>query len=375
MMRSLVNLHRVETGFDSHHLLSAYAGHFLPNRTYQEMIQVHAADFRRILDRLRALPGVVSVAGATELPYYDRADERSLDPVTTRGQADAERRANLPVAAADITPGYLRTMGIPLLDGRDFTEMDDWKMPLVALVSHRLAERLWPGRSAIGQMIRLGDESPENPWHRVIGVVGNTRWSALERRAGGEVYFSYRQWPTPKLHLLVRSLGDPMPLAGDLRRIVQDVNPENAITYVASMDGIMEDALWQRRLWAYVLAAFAGLALLLVSVGVYGVVSHTVGQRMREIGIRVALGAGTRDVLRLVVSHGLAMVLAGIALGVTASLALARTVGRLLYGVSATDPWTLIGVSTVLGILALLACCIPARRAARVAPTVSLRGD
>jgi predicted permease len=375
MMRSFLNLHRVDTGFESHGLLSAYAGHFLPNRTYQDMIQVHAADFRRILDRLRELPGVESVAGSTELPYYNRADDRALNPVATRGQSDDEQRANLAVANADITPGYLRTMGIPLLDGRDFTENDDWKAPLVALVSRRLAQTLWPGRAAVGQMIRLGDESPENPWHRVIGVVGNTRWNAVERRSGGEVYFSYRQWPTPKLHLLVRTAGDPMRLATDLRRIVVDVNSENAITYVASMESILDDALWQRRLWAYILTSFAALALLLVSVGVYGVVSHTIGQRMREIGIRVALGATARDVLRLIVGQGLAMVIAGVALGVVASLALARSVGRLLYGVSATDPVTLVAVSTVLGLVALLACSVPARRALRVDPTVTLRAE
>jgi putative ABC transport system permease protein len=224
-------------------------------------------------------------------------------------------------------------------------------------------------------MIRLGEESPENPWHRVIGVVGNTRWNAIERRDGGEVYFSYRQWPTPKLHLLVRTLGDLGPLAADLRRIVQDVNPENAITYIESMNGILDDALWQRRLWAYPLASFAGLALLLVSVGVYGVVSHTVGQRTREIGIRLALGAGPRDVLRLVVGQGLAMVMGGVILGLAASLTLAPAVGRLLYGVSGTDPLTLVAVSGVLGVVAFVACSIPARRALRVDPTITLRAE
>jgi putative ABC transport system permease protein len=153
------------------------------------------------------------------------------------------------------------------------------------------------------------------------------------------------------------------------------VNPENAITYIESMDGILEDALWQRRLWAYVLASFAALALLLVTVGVYGVVSHTVGQRTREIGIRLALGAGTRDVVRLIVGQGLAMVLGGVILGLAASLALARTVGRLLYGVKATDPLTLMAVSGARGLVAFVACYIPARRARRVDPTVTLRAE
>jgi predicted permease len=376
MMQSFLQLHWTKTGFEAHGLLSAYLGHFLPNRTSQEMIQMHSADFRRILDRLSQLPGVTSTAGSTEIPYYNRPEDRVLDPVAIRGQGYRDQQSNLEVAGADITPGYLTTMRIPLVDGRDFTEADDWHAPLVALVSRQLAETLWPGRSPIGQMIRVGNEGPENPWHRVIGVVGDTRWNATEGRgAGGEVYFSYRQWPTFKLHLLVRARGDPISLAPEIRRIVQDVNPENAITYIQTMDGILDDALWQRRLWAYVLALFAGLALLLVSVGVYGVMSHMVGLRTREIGIRMALGANTRDVLRLIMGQGLTTVLGGIVVGVAAALVLARIMGRLLYGVTATDPVTLLATSAVLALVAFLACWIPARRALRVDPTAALRGQ
>jgi putative ABC transport system permease protein len=376
MMRSFLQLHRTNTGFDAHSLLSAYVGHFLPNRTYQEMIQVHATDFRRILDRLSELPGVIATAGSTEIPYYNRPEDRAPSPVAIRGQDNEAQQSNIAVAGADVTPGYFGAMGIPLLDGRDFTEADDWRVPLVAVVSRHLAETLWPGRPAIGQMIRLGNESPENPWHRVVGVVGDTRWNSTERSgARGEAYFSYRQWPTPKLHLLVRTRGDPLALAPDVRRIVRDVNPENAVTYIQPMDGIVDDALWQRRLWSYVLAVFAGLALVLVSVGVYGVMSHTVGLRTREIGLRMALGADRRDVLRLIVGQGLTTVLSGIVLGVAAALALAGVMGRLLYGVTATDPVTLFAVSGVLGLVALLACSIPARRALRVDPTVALRGQ
>jgi ABC-type antimicrobial peptide transport system permease subunit len=216
----------------------------------------------------------------------------------------------------------------------------------------------------------------ENPWHTVIGVVANTRWNATEERtAGGEAYFSYRQWPTPKLHLLLRSRGDPRSLIPDVRRIVQEVNPENAITYIQPLEGILDDALWQRRLWAFVLASFAGLALLLVSVGVYGVMSHIVSQRRREIGIRRALGAGWGDVVRLIAGQAVTMVLGGLVLGLAAALSLGHVLDRLLYGVSSTDLTTLSAVSGVLGLIALLACSIPARLALRVDPSVTLRGD
>lgn len=172
----------------------------------------------------------------------------------------------------------------------------------------------------------------------------------------------------------MRTRGDPITLR-PLRRIVQDVNPENAITYIQPMDGIVDDALWQRRLWAYVLTSFAGLALVLVSVGVYGVMSHSVGQRTREIGIRMALGAERRDVLRSIVGQGLMMVLAGVGLGLAAALALGRLLSGLLYGMSGTDPVTLVAVSVVLLIIAGLACGLPARRAVRVDPTIALRAE
>ena len=183
----------------------------------------------------------------------------------------------------------------------------------------------------------------------------------LSDAPAGEVYFSYRQWPTPKLHLLVRAEGDPVRLVPELRRIVQEVDPENAITYIRTLDGVMDEALWQQRLWAYVLALFAALALVLVSVGVYGVVSHSVGQRTRELGIRMALGADPRRVLWMIVGEGLGLVLVGVVIGLAATFPLAHVVSPLLYGVTATDPLTLAAVSGVLGLVAFVACSIPAR--------------
>jgi putative ABC transport system permease protein len=339
------------------------------------MIQAHATDFRRILDRLHELPGVTAAGGATQIPFYNRPEHRPLSTVATRGQDDIEQRANLAVAGADITPGFLHTIGIPVLEGRDFTEADDRTSPYVVLVSRRLAQALWPGRPAIGQTIRIGEDSPETKWHRVIGVVGDTRWGALETRSGGEAYFSYRQWPTPKLHLIVRTQGDAAALTAALRRIVQEVNSENAITYVQPMEQLVADTLWQRRLWAYVLASFAGLALILVSIGVYGVMSHSVSQRTREIGIRMALGAGRATVLKSIVGQGLLLVVGGIGLGLVASTALGRLIAGLLYGVSANDPVTLLAVAAALIVVASLACTVPAWRAVRIDPTTALKSD
>jgi putative ABC transport system permease protein len=373
MLQSLLRLQDADLGFESRGVLSANAGHFLPNRSFREMIELHSNDFRRILDRLRALPGVSAVAASGDLPYYSRAENRALRPIVTPGQSDEERRSNLAVATTYVTPGYFATLGIPLLDGRDFTEADDWNAPYVAIVSQRLADTLWPGQSAIGRTIRGGHSVDDNPWHRVIGVAGNTRWTALDLHPSGEIYFTYRQWPIPRMHLLARTAGEPRQLTADLRQIVQDVNPENTIAYIQPFDAIIADALWQRRLWAYVIASFAGVALLLVSGGVYGVVSHGIGQRRREIGLRVALGANRAHVLWLVVRQGIMMALGGLALGLGAALAFARVLDGLLYGIAATDWPTLVAVSILLTTIALLACAIPAARSLRVDPAVTLR--
>jgi putative ABC transport system permease protein len=258
-----------------------------------------------------------------------------------------------------------------LLAGRDFTEADVLKAPKVVLVSSRAAESLWPGRKAVGQEIRWG--YVEKNWGRVIGIVGNTRWNAAERDAGYEIYSSYRQFPGAGWHFLLRTQGNPHSLDAAVRRAIQEEDHEMAVVRITTLDEIVDESLWQRRLWGVLFAAFASIALLLASVGVYGLMSYLVSRRTREIGIRMALGADGRDVLRMVIGQGLRRVAIGIVIGLLGSLALARVMASFLFGVSATDPLTIASVALLLVVIALVACFIPARRAARTDPMIALR--
>jgi putative ABC transport system permease protein len=219
----------------------------------------------------------------------------------------------------------------------------------------------------------VGKLSTDNLWHRVIGVVGDTKWHAAETGKGVEVYYSHRQWPVPAFHTLLRTEGDPASLIPQARRVIHEVNPDIAINEIQPMDEVISEALWQRRLWGALFALFAGVALLLAAVGIYGVMSYLVSQRTREIGVRIALGAQTSDVLRLIVGQGLKVVFIGVAIGLLAALALSRLVKSLLFDVTATDPLTFVAVSLLLVCVAVVACFIPARRATKTDPIIALR--
>jgi putative ABC transport system permease protein len=212
-------------------------------------------------------------------------------------------------------------------------------------------------------------------WRRVIGVVGDTKWHAAETGKSLEVYHSHRQYPIPAIHVLLRTTSDPASLIPPVRRVIHEVNPDIAISDVQPMDEVITDALWQRRLWGVLLALFAGVALLLAAVGLYGVMSYLVTQRTREMGVRVALGARPLDVHRLIVGQGLKLLALGVALGLLGAFALSRLMTSLLFGVSAYDVPTFGGVSLLLAVVALVACFIPARRAAQVEPIIALRSE
>jgi putative ABC transport system permease protein len=375
MMRSFMRLQRVDTGLRTENLLTVYTSRFVTNATREELVKPYTDTWTRVMERLAQLPGVVKVGGGYDIPYKNRPEQREKEHVSTVGQSEQERQQNAPVMSVDVDPSFFDALGIPLLAGRNFSDNDTPNSEPVCIVSKSVAESLWPRREAVGQKLLVGRLSDTNLWHRVIGVVGDTKWHAAETGSGFEVYYSHRQWPVPAFHTLLRVEGDLTSLIPQVRRVIHEVNPDIAINEIKPMDEVITEALWQRRLWGALFALFAGVALLLAAVGIYGVMSYLVSQRTREIGVRMALGAQTGAVLRLIVGQGLKVVVIGVVIGLLAALALARLMKSLLLDVAATDPLTFAAMSLLLVCVAAVACFIPARRAAKIDPIIALRDE
>jgi len=272
-----------------------------------------------------------------------------------------------------VTDGFFRTMGIPLIQGRDFAEADRAGSLPVAIVSQELARRAWPGQSAIGRRLRI--YGPPDVWVTVVGVVGNAKQFTITEALAAQVYQPKAQAPGIFSSVAARTDGDPMTLEEPLRQAIWSVDKDQPVWKIRSMEYLVHRDVAPVQFTTRLVIAFALLALVLAVVGVYGVMSYAVSQRTREIGIRMALGAGRVDVLRMVVGRGLRIVLAATPLGVLAAFASGRLMQRMLYGISATDPTTFLLVPAVLVVVALLACYLPARRAARVDPIVALQAE
>jgi predicted permease len=308
-------------------------------------------------------------AGVTNQLPLDTSDE-------PRAEFSIVGRAPLPSGQGyladyrNASPDYFRTMGIPLRNGRVFTDEDKADHPLVALINETLARRYWPEReNPIGQRLRLGPRFiPE-----IVGIVGDVKDSALNQQTAPAIYASYLQSPEAKMSLVVRAEGDPVNMIRAVEKQVWAVDKDQPMYKIRAMEQVVGDSQSSSRFTLVLLGIFAAVAMGLAAVGIYGVISYTVAQRTREIGIRIALGAARRDVLRLVVGQGTVLASAGVAIGLAGALGLTRVMKSLLFGVSATDPAIFAGAALFLAAVALAASYIPARRAMRVDPTVSLR--
>jgi putative ABC transport system permease protein len=368
MIKSLAHLLNVDPGFKPDRVLTMNIA--LLGSRYPANRQI--AFFEDVRHRVENLPGVVSVGLISSAPlsggvYAGDFSIEGREPASANEDSSADRRM--------ISPEYFNALGIPLIEGRYFTERDDQVSTGVAIVSEGWTRRFLPNEDPIGKRIKLGGRDSTRPWLSIVGVAGDVRDTALESNARPCVYVPYPQFPTSSMALVVRTGVDSKILIPAIRDEVWAIDKDQPVTDVKTMDDYVSDSVAPRRVNALLLGIFAALALILALIGIYGVMSYSVTQRVHEIGIRMALGAQTTDVIKLIVGHGMTAVLAGVAIGLGGSLALSRVMSSLLYGVSATDPMTFAFVSVLLVSFALLASYIPARRATKVDPMIALRHE
>jgi putative ABC transport system permease protein len=363
--RSLMRLLGVQLGFDPRQVVAGYVS--LPDSRYPKEPQQRAF-FRNLTDRVQALPGVVSAGAASELPLQGGNN----GPVVIEGQAAPKDIWSSPlVESCTVTPNYFRTMRIPLLSGRDVAETDAPEQPLVAVINETMARRFWPHQDAVGKRFKHSD--PDAKWITVIGVVGDVREFGLESPAIPEAYYPESQRTSSDLILVVRAANDPQGQVPAIRLALHELDKDLPLYGVQALPEMVSQSSREKRFVALLLALFAAVALALASVGIYGVVSYSVSQRTREIGIRMAFGAEVRNVLGMVLREVLLLVFAGVAAGLLGAWALSRYATSILYAVRATDFATYILAAFLMAVAALAACLVPARRATRVDPMVALR--
>jgi putative ABC transport system permease protein len=331
---------------------------------------VRVAFFEQLLPNLAALPGVVSV-GATASPPLSNGSWTVSITREDHASEDVEN-ARPRTFFSPTTPGLFATIGVPLIEGRDFTTADRLGAAPVAIVNQSAARRLWPDQDAVGRRLKAGQDSV---WRTVVGVVGDVRQMAKQERRREVVYVPHAQNGAQSLTFMLRADGDPTSLTPRIRRLLQARDANLPFYDVRTMRAALAYALWEPRLYAQLLGAFSLVALGIAAVGLYGVMAYRVAQRTREIGIRMALGAERRTVLRMVIGDGMRLTVFGLGIGLAVAFALTRLMASLLFGVSASDPPTYAGVVVILAGSALLACWLPAARASRVDPMVALRHE
>ena len=372
MARTMMRLQGVDPGFRPDHLLTARID--LQGPAWDTPTKRNPF-FARLLEKVSALPGVESAAVTLSLPI----EGSNWGSVFVVRDKPVPPRAELPTSAVvPISAGYFRTMGMRLREGREFTEHDTFEAERVVVVNETFAKRMFPGESAIGKYYKQGwPETPESfaPWRRVVGVVNDVKLNGVDRDTPMQVFIPYPQNPARSAAIVARTSVDPASLGPSLTAVVQSLDSEIPVTRVLPIAQVMSTALARQRLSTVILAVFAGVAILLAAVGLYGLVSHGVTERTREIGVRMALGAERSSVLRLFVIGGVKLAVVGTLVGLVGAYLLTKWIATLLFQVEPTDPATFTVVASLLLVVAALACYIPARRAARIDPLVALRVD
>jgi len=371
MIKSFALLTAVDPGFRPQGVLTLQLS---PPRARVPTPGQEAQFYQDILERMARLPGVISAGGVSALPLAGAGARAAF---YAQGQTEEEIARSGEVQRRMATPGYFQTMGIPLLRGRAFTAADDAAAaPRVAVINQSMAAAVWPGQDAVGR--RIAFDRTAGPWYTVVGLVGDVKNTGLGEDAGWQIYLAYGQNSLPgpaAVTIGVRAVGDPAALAPELRRAVHQADAALPVYNVQTAERVLAASVAEPRFRTALLGAFGALALLLAAVGIYGVLAQSVTQGAHEIGVRVALGAQRSDVYRLVLGKGLLLAVLGMSAGIVASLGLARLISGMLYGVTAHDPLTYAAAAGVLLITAAASCWIPARRATRADPMVTLRHE
>ena len=368
MIRSFENLTHLDPGFRPDHVLVMRTS--LPRPKYGDFVQ-RTSFYTQVLSRVNSIPGAIAAGYTTWVPLTNPGGATGI---TIEGRPQPGPGQTLVPNARIISSDYIRAVGMKFIEGRLFGRQDGSQTPLVALINQTMARNYWPGEDPVGKRFKKGSYQEASPWITIAGIVGDVHQAGLDLPARPEMYLPYQQQEffSPDW-LAVRTSGDPMHLAETIRQEIWAVDKEQPVAGMTLLEDLVDENLAPRRIQASLLGGFAGLALLLATLGIYAVLSFAVTQRTQEIGIRVALGAHRSDVLRMVLSQGLKLFMVGAGLGLVAALALSRTLAHLLYGLSVTDPISFVAVIFLLGGVTLLACYIPARRATRVDPLVALR--
>jgi len=381
LMNSFVKLQSVDPGFNPRNVLTAtisLAGASQYVGSAREIL------YRQLTEKLQGVPGIESASAVNHLPLSGDTWGTNIaianHPLPSAGQ---EENALFRVSR----PGYFQTMGVPLREGRDFTERDSPDATRVVIINETLANKYWPSETSIGKRLTLDD--PQNPtqpvqWLTIVGVVKDLKQGSWTDAPRNEIYLPFQQdeifssgtaGPFTSMTLVVRTSVAPESLGNVFQQTVWSLDRNLPVSNIVSLEQVVADTLWQQRFNLQLIGLFAVLALVLAAIGLYGVMSYSVTQRTHEVGLRMALGAGKAEVLRLMVGQGMKLALAGIGLGLLAALGLTRLMTKLLFGVSPTDPKTFVAISLLLIGVALLACWLPARRAAKVDPMIALRSE
>ncbi len=382
MIRSFHALQRVDPGFNPHNVLSmviSVAG------TKEFDSNHRAAFYRELLANVRHLPGVVSAGAINHLPLEGDMWDRSF---MIEGRPDPRAGEEPDAVYRIVMPGYFQTMRLPVHRGRVIDERDDARSPGVVIINERAAHRFWPKEDPIGKRISINGDQIPRQWLTVVGIVADAKQEDWAVDPFEEIYLPALQTPNflgetinteaphmSYLTLVVQGTGDAKDLTSAVEATVHSIDPNLPISQVITMDGAIANATAQPRFEMLLLAMFSAVALLLAAIGIYGVMNYSISRRTREIGIRMSLGASRADVLRMVLRHALFQAIAGTVVGIIGSLGLVRLLTKMLYGVQPTDPLTFAGVIVVLGLAALFAALIPARKAMRIEPLIALRSE